>query len=247
MSKPKLSLKEQRILERHAVLDAPAVPAVEKLGDAIKAKGGHYELKVSDAGLAQAVVYLDGLPFSSVADASNQAVCSAFCEALDTVFKSRMQQQSFLATDEGGDDEDVLEGEYQAIGAGEPGPIVSGDPMAIYGVPDDPEPAAPELFPEHPFRQLYAIDPQDMRTWKADPPTHDGAALVVWEAGDKDFDRGFYLNPGYSYDHHVGYITKLNPAPGEVAMVWSRPEPKRARGAVQAETVDLVAAAGVNA
>lgn len=68
---------------------------------------------------------------------------------------------------------------------------------------------------------LFVVDPQDLRQWKASVPAVDGVAIVDFDDGTQELDRGWYLHPEYAYDPKVGAIA-AKAEPG--TPVWTRDE-----------------------
>lgn len=91
--------------------------------------------------------------------------------------------------------------------------------------------------------QFLCIVP-DQALWKADPPRDELAPIVEFDEGKDDADRGWYLAPGYAYDHKAGEIRELMDG-GETQVVWSR-DAKAKPGVIAADVVDLVAAGAGN-
>lgn len=136
MSKPKLTIRERTILERALVIEAPAVPSVDKLAEAIAAQGASYQIRQASGGACEAVIVFREVPYENIADAANTALCGALCAMLEEVDRTRDRQTTFIVTDD--DEGDALDAEYLAIAAeSEPTVIVAGDPTEIHGVPDE--------------------------------------------------------------------------------------------------------------
>lgn len=146
MSKPKLTIRERTILERALVIEAPAVPSVDKLAEAIAAQGASYQIRQASGGACEAVIVFREIPYENIADAANTALCGALCAMLEEVDRTRDRQTTFIVTDD--DEGDALDAEYLAIAAeSEPTVIVAGDPTEIHGVPDDED--VPETWLIH--------------------------------------------------------------------------------------------------
>lgn len=148
MSKPKLSIRERTILERALVIEAPAVPSVDKLAEAIAAHGASYQIRQASGGACEAVIVFRDIPYENIADAANTALCGALCAMLEEVDRTRDRQTTFIVTED--DDGDALDAEYLAIAAeSEPTVIVAGDPTEIHGVPDDEDEEVREMWLTH--------------------------------------------------------------------------------------------------
>lgn len=88
---------------------------------------------------------------------------------------------------------------------------------------NDPEPGSGGFADDGPeWTFLFVADPQDLKRWKKSAPSVDGVAIVDFDDGSGESDRGWYLHPDYTYDPQVGFISKRDPVSGEPAMVWSR-------------------------
>lgn len=162
-TKPKLNSNERDILERYGVIDAPPVPTVEKLGEAVTTWGGQYTLQVTTLGVAQAIVVVDNQSFPGVADTPSQALCTALCNALVAI-KRTANGQATLFDDVPASRDDVPEATFVEL---------------------------PHKVPEHtdetplPGDEFYDDDPDATQT---DMPVGYEASDAPTQFGDLDLD-----------------------------------------------------------
>lgn len=254
------------VLEKHGVRKGPTVDKVEALQKAATAKKWLFTIHEDRKdGLAHATLEVPGpdglLYFKAEAMTIPLAMTLALCDALE----NGPQQSSFMdnatPADPDGKDLPMFRGN-----GGVAGPIgVAIDPQqvadeltadietairdgAIEGVSlladgtVGDAPAAPASgYPGDGWQFQFIVPPADTKRWKASIPTDlDDQPVVRFEEGGETsaLDRGWYLNPAYSYDHKAGEIRIKSTMAGQHgAIAWSRHERERT-------AVDAVAAPG---
>jgi hypothetical protein len=221
------------------VVKGPAVPKMEVMEKWIV--GGGRDLEIShdrDAGLTVATLICPGADGPMRYEGSDVTMALATANAIHEYIKAQPKPDPEgkdlpLFRGNGGVAsvaEIELEREAKDDGDKDEAPDEDGpkdleaqldDALAVADAPADvvaaEEPAVRD------WRFLFMVDPTDIKLWQADTPSDDEFLVVDFDEGDAANDRGWYIAPGYRYDHKAGEIREELDG-GETELVWSRLE-----------------------
>ena len=212
-------------LVKAGVMRPPTVPKMEAMEKWILARGWDLSIghdKETGQTMATVTAPMDDGPKNFYGFDATMAMATA--KAIQYAWASQPQQSSFLDSDE--DEADLPEKEQMTLA---PHPESVATMMS--------EPPDEDFVPGPPIEQpralggwsfLFIVDPNDSVLWKVIRPSgirdgDDGSQaypLVDWEEGDDLNDRGWYLAPGYAYDHQLGIIALED----DNQVLWSREE-----------------------